>query len=163
MYNNLMNYDMITSRQCLSFIQSLITMSRLMLKIVTRPVCIVSLLSSICVMVLSLCSFIVELLNCLHLLVQILCLGEQIRFTENCEEALKRGGLRSFLAEIENQLESYTSVDFAGAGKEGEAHVLELKLKALILDTIHAIDVVHFLMNNGIKSTADWQWQKQLR
>ncbi|XP_067663541.1 cytoplasmic dynein 2 heavy chain 1-like isoform X1 [Haliotis asinina] len=94
---------------------------------------------------------------------QILCLGEQIRFTENCEEAVKRGGLRSFLAEIENQLESYTSVDLAGAGKEGEAHVLELKLKALILDTIHAIDVVNVLMNSGIKSTEEWQWQKQLR
>ena len=42
-------------------------------------------------------------------------------------------------------------------------HVLELKLKALILDTIHAIDVVHQLIGAGTRSTGDWMWQKQLR
>ena len=42
-------------------------------------------------------------------------------------------------------------------------HVLELKLKALILDTIHSIDVVQSLIRSGVKAVGHWLWQKQLR
>ena len=69
--------------------------------------------------------------------------------------------LRDFKVEMENQLESYTSVDMSSAGESG--NVLELKLKALILDTIHSIDVIDQLQDNGTKGLAEWQWQKQLR
>lgn len=41
--------------------------------------------------------------------------------------------------------------------------MLELKLKALILDTIHNIDVVTQLVTSKVKSVDDWLWQKQLR
>ena len=93
---------------------------------------------------------------------QILCLAEMVRFTENCEEALKRGSLRQCLQEVQAQLEGYTGVDLGGAAGSG-AVVLELKLKALILDTIHNMDVVQFLMDTGARSPTDWMWQKQLR
>ena len=44
-------------------------------------------------------------------------------------------------------------------------HVLELKLKALILDTIHNIDITRLLMETGpnLKDHTHWLWQKQLR
>jgi len=93
---------------------------------------------------------------------QILCLAEQIRFTEGCEQAITRGDLQNYNKELETQLESYTNVDLSEvSGVEG--HVLDLKLKALILDTIHAIDVVHQLLQAGCHSMTDWSWQKQLR
>lgn len=63
---------------------------------------------------------------------------------------------------MESQLESYTSAEIGG-GDAPESHVLELKLKALILDTIHAIDVVQQLIKHGVKSADEWMWQKQLR
>ena len=44
-----------------------------------------------------------------------------------------------------------------------ESHVLELKLKSMILDSIHAIDVVEQLEEVGCRSLDDWVWQKQLR
>lgn len=94
---------------------------------------------------------------------QILCLAEQIRFTENCEKAIASGSLSSFNKDLESQLESYTSVDMSESSGETAGHVLELKLKALILDTIHAIDVVHQLIGAGTRSTGDWMWEKQLR
>ncbi|KAK3801155.1 hypothetical protein RRG08_006872 [Elysia crispata] len=93
---------------------------------------------------------------------QILCLAEYIKFTENCEEAIKRNTLRELMSEVEGQLESYTNVDLGG-GQSTEATVLQLKLKALILDTIHNMDVVQQLMDNGTKAIQEWQWQKQLR
>ncbi len=70
---------------------------------------------------------------------QVLCLAEAILFTERAEEAIKKGSLNSYLKELQAQLESYTSVDFGGG--DDEMRVLELKLKALILDTIHYIQV----------------------
>ena len=93
---------------------------------------------------------------------QILCLAEMVRFTENCEEAIRRNSLKQLLQDVEAQLESYTNVDLGGASGP-EAVVLELKLKALILDTIHNMDVVHFLMSANAHSPSDWMWQKQLR
>lgn len=64
------------------------------------------------------------------------------------------------------KLESYTSVNLGSDGsKESQmdSHVLELKLKALILDTIHNIDVVTALIRASTTSLSDWEWQKQLR
>ena len=66
---------------------------------------------------------------------------------------------------MESQLESYTNAEIGGGGDspDSESHVLELKLKALILDTIHSIDVVQQLIKHGVKSVDEWMWQKQLR
>lgn len=65
---------------------------------------------------------------------------------------------------MESQLESYTTTDIGGSSpSDNESHVLELKLKALILDAIHAIDVVQQLIKVGVKSLDNWAWQKQLR
>ena len=41
--------------------------------------------------------------------------------------------------------------------------VLKLKLKALILDTIHSLETVQLLVDNGVKNVTHWLWQKQLR
>ena len=61
-------------------------------------------------------------------------------------------------------MESYTSTEISGdATKDVNAHVLELKLKALIMDTIHFIDIVEQLQNENARSPNDWIWQKQLR
>jgi dynein heavy chain 2 len=95
---------------------------------------------------------------------QILCLTEQILFTKRCEEAILSGTLNEYLVELEDQLGEYTATDLKkfNLSKE-DATILELKLKALILDNVHFIDVVRQLMETQTKSTAAWQWSKQLR
>ncbi|XP_070553238.1 cytoplasmic dynein 2 heavy chain 1-like isoform X2 [Ptychodera flava] len=92
---------------------------------------------------------------------QILCLAEQIQFTEDCEIAIKEGRLQEFLIETESKLATYTSTDISSS--DANTHVLELKLKALILDIIHSIDVINKLLEEGVRNHLDWQWQKQLR
>eukprot|EP00117_Sycon_ciliatum_P036543 scpid1236/ scgid27488/ Cytoplasmic dynein 2 heavy chain 1; Dynein heavy chain isotype 1B len=96
---------------------------------------------------------------------QILCLTEYIEFTDHCEAAIADGSLNELLIELETQLEGYTSVDLSsGSSEDGDASkVLDLKLKALILDTIHNIEVVRLLIQEGVKSADNWLWQKQLR
>lgn len=72
--------------------------------------------------------------------------------------------LHDFQREMQNQLENYTNVDISGAdAKDADASVLELKLKALILDTIHNIDVIDQLQDAKTAGVEEWQWQKQLR
>lgn len=44
-----------------------------------------------------------------------------------------------------------------------QGRVLELKLKALVLDTIHHISVVEGLAEAKVTSVDDWEWKKQLR
>lgn len=69
----------------------------------------------------------------------------------------------NFGREVEGQLESYTSVDLGEVGADDEAQVLDLKLKALILDTIHNMDVIHHLLKANVRNAGEWVWQKQLR
>ncbi|XP_066286377.1 cytoplasmic dynein 2 heavy chain 1-like isoform X1 [Branchiostoma lanceolatum] len=95
---------------------------------------------------------------------QILCLADQIQFTERCEEALRGRSLQEMKIELESQLEAYTSVNVHDGGtNDSDMHVLDLKLKALILDTVHNMDVVDQLIQTNTSSTADWMWQKQLK
>ena len=42
---------------------------------------------------------------------QILCLAEQVLFTERCEAAIAEGRLAELLIELESQLDSYTNAD----------------------------------------------------
>ena len=88
-------------------------------------------------------------------------------FTERCEQAITSHTLGEFLIELESQLEAYTSAECRSTTNtdDTESHVLELKLKSLILDTIHHIDVVHNLMDGTVtvSSVTEWLWQKQLR
>ncbi|XP_051782842.1 cytoplasmic dynein 2 heavy chain 1 isoform X2 [Erpetoichthys calabaricus] len=95
---------------------------------------------------------------------QILCLAEQIQFTEDVENAIKGQNLQQLDVELMGKLEHYTSVGSSNDGTGNtDAGVLQLKLKALILDIIHNIDVVKQLISIQINSKNEWIWKKQLR
>ena len=47
--------------------------------------------------------------------------------------------------------------------EDPDSKVLELKLKALILETLHYIDIVRTLIEGKVKALDHWLWQKQLR
>ncbi|NXK72907.1 DYHC2 protein, partial [Amazona guildingii] len=95
---------------------------------------------------------------------QILSLAEQIQFTEDVESAIKDHDLQQLELELMAKLEHYTSID-NGIQDSGstESGILELKLKALILDIIHNIDVVKQMNQAQVHSVEDWAWKKQLR
>ena len=57
-------------------------------------------------------------------------------------------------------MDKYTSVDYS---KSADSNLLDLKLKALIMDVIHYIDVVEQLTKENCRSTSEWPWQRQLR
>ena len=68
--------------------------------------------------------------------------------------------MANYKNDLEKQRDSYTSFDYKGN------NLLFSKLKALILDIIHNVDVVDTLMQDSIVSSQnpnDWMWYKQLR
>jgi dynein heavy chain 2, cytosolic len=73
---------------------------------------------------------------------------------------LSEGSLDSLHKQLKVALEKYTSVDYS---KATDSNLLDLKLKALIMDVIHYIDVVEQLTNENCRSANDWPWQRQLR
>ncbi|XP_056634261.1 cytoplasmic dynein 2 heavy chain 1 [Diorhabda sublineata] len=96
---------------------------------------------------------------------QILCLSDSITFTAKCEQAISSMTIPTLLTKYKNQLEHYSSLELHHSqekGTEGD-NVLELKLKALLLDTIHHITVLGELMENNVTKVSEWTWQKQLR
>ncbi|XP_077915202.1 cytoplasmic dynein 2 heavy chain 1 isoform X5 [Halichoerus grypus] len=95
---------------------------------------------------------------------QILCLAEQIKFTEDVENAIKDHSLHQIETQLVTKLEHYTAVDTSSEDPGNtESGILELKLKALILDIIHNIDVVKQLNQVQVHTTEDWAWKKQVR
>ncbi|EFC42807.1 cytoplasmic dynein [Naegleria gruberi] len=88
---------------------------------------------------------------------QILCLQESVSFTRKCELAIQNNALPQLLNSVKSQLSQFTSIN----AKDDE--VVSMKVKALILDIIHNIDVVQCLIDGNVSSIQHWLWQKQLR
>ena len=88
---------------------------------------------------------------------QVLCLSENIHFTELCERAIASGDLAGLRRRLEGQLQAYTTQDLSSE------RLLQLKVKALVLDLIHNMDVVDQLARESCSSTSQWAWQRQLR
>merc|ERR1740130_1977708 len=90
---------------------------------------------------------------------QVLCLAETVSFTRDAEAAIGRGGkqaLAQLKATLATRLKEYTSYDT-------DVELLSLKMKALVMDLIHHMDVLDQLMATGCAALGDWAWRKQLR
>lgn len=88
---------------------------------------------------------------------QILCLAQQVNFTDETESTIESRDLDNLHANLIAQLRQFTSIDFAGQPLE------QLKMKSLVMDLVHNIDVIDQLRDKNTKKVSDWQWQKQLR
>ncbi|CAI2310079.1 unnamed protein product [Caenorhabditis sp. 36 PRJEB53466] len=88
---------------------------------------------------------------------QVLCLAEEVKFTISVESVLNGSStLNSLKSQLVDKLKTYTNMKV-------EDKVADLKLKSLILDLIHHIDVVDQLTANKANSVSCWTWQRQLR
>ncbi|KAL3666923.1 hypothetical protein V7S43_007870 [Phytophthora oleae] len=88
---------------------------------------------------------------------QVLCLTEQIRFCSQAEAAIKSGGVQELKISLQDTLRELTSLDLS------TELLMSLKVKALVLDLVHHIDVCDQLIAANCRSVTDWIWQKQLR
>ncbi|GBG84158.1 hypothetical protein CBR_g38132 [Chara braunii] len=80
-----------------------------------------------------------------------------VDFAQRCEIAIKEGTLAPLQFELRQLLKEYTSFSLDGQ------HFLNLKIKALVLDLLHAIDVLDQLLRESALSIDDWTWMRQLR
>ncbi|TPX45912.1 hypothetical protein SeLEV6574_g03556 [Synchytrium endobioticum] len=95
---------------------------------------------------------------------QVVCMAEFVRFSTKCERAIVKNNLQTFHTEMQNYLEALTSYDTASVAKDvSERIVLEIRVKSLIMDVIHLIDIVDQLLAARVESVDDWVWQRQLR
>lgn len=88
-------------------------------------------------------------------------MSDQVLFCLRVEEALNSGDpaaqLRTLQVSLASELKALTAL------RRGANHVQLLKLKGVLLDTIHAADVCDVLIKGRCSSASDWLWQKQLR
>ncbi|KAJ3022561.1 Cytoplasmic dynein 2 heavy chain 1 [Thoreauomyces humboldtii] len=95
---------------------------------------------------------------------QILTLAEYLHFTAAVETAIAQGGSFVQLAhDLREHLNEYTTFDSSAVEDSTERAVVELKIKSLILDIIHLIDVVTQLQAAQTTTLDDWTWKRQLR
>jgi dynein heavy chain 2 len=94
---------------------------------------------------------------------QILDLSETLHFTANCEKAILDGSLANLLVSLKKQLATYTSFDINKVEDKQTRHIVLFRIKSLILDVIHNISVVEYLIKENTRTLEEWSWQKQLR
>ncbi|XP_061706791.1 cytoplasmic dynein 2 heavy chain 1 [Cydia pomonella] len=87
---------------------------------------------------------------------QILCLAQNIRFTEQAEKAIVSKDLHKLMANIEKESAYYAATEI-----EDESE--KQKRQALLLQCAYYINVVRTLISNNVVATSDWLWQKHLR
>ena len=88
---------------------------------------------------------------------QILCLAQAIEFTDNAETAIKEGTLEALHSELKETLKGFTSHDLSSEP------LMQTKMKSLVFDMVHYIDVVEQLQRHKTVKLNEWQWKKQLR
>ncbi|KAK7197103.1 dynein heavy chain [Novymonas esmeraldas] len=94
---------------------------------------------------------------------QVLCTAEMVTFTRRVEAALRdASGASGALLKLKGQLQTRLRELTAYAGGNSDV-LVGIKLKALIMDLIHSIEVVQLLITNGVEKETHWLWRKQLR
>lgn len=88
---------------------------------------------------------------------QILQVAQGVQFSMKVEEAIASGNLRSVVKLMQSRLNQLTSM----TPELDDVNLL--KVKALILDTIHNTEVVELLLDEQVRHVNEWWWQKQLR
>eukprot|EP00842_Homolaphlyctis_polyrhiza_P004738 jgi/Hompol1/5265/HPOL_004290-RA len=97
---------------------------------------------------------------------QLVGLAEYLHFTSNVERIILSGRLEEFSAlekQLRDELDKYTTFETTTIQDKVERDVVELRIKSLILDIIHFLDVVEQLKGSEKLSLSDWSWRKQLR
>lgn len=67
-----------------------------------------------------------------------------IQFSQNAVNAIQKGKLQNYKSDLMGQLQSYTTFN------HNNDNLLLLKVKALIIDILHNIDVMDQLLADGI-------------
>ncbi|KAG5494148.1 hypothetical protein JKF63_01983 [Porcisia hertigi] len=94
---------------------------------------------------------------------QVLCAAEMITFTRKVETAIRdASGSVAALQKLKSQLQSRLRELTTYAGGNSDV-LVGIKLKALIMDLIHNIEVVQLLITNSVDKDTHWLWKKQLR
>eukprot|EP01022_Parablepharisma_sp_SALTPOND_P023029 TRINITY_DN475_c0_g1_i1.p1 TRINITY_DN475_c0_g1~~TRINITY_DN475_c0_g1_i1.p1 ORF type:complete len:3195 (-),score=434.63 TRINITY_DN475_c0_g1_i1:26360-35944(-) len=88
---------------------------------------------------------------------QISCLSELINFTEMTYSCIAKNKLGPYKQELMKKLDSYIAYNSA------DNMLLQQKIKSLVLDIIHNIDVLDQLIKNNVNSPSAWSWFKQLK
>eukprot|EP01063_Lacrimia_lanifica_P011176 TRINITY_DN1797_c1_g1_i1.p1 TRINITY_DN1797_c1_g1~~TRINITY_DN1797_c1_g1_i1.p1 ORF type:complete len:4267 (+),score=1793.68 TRINITY_DN1797_c1_g1_i1:109-12909(+) len=89
---------------------------------------------------------------------QLLCLSELVHWTQKTRLAITQSKLPELRQDLTERLKTNTR-----SKSSADDIVTVLKMKALIMDLIHSIDVVDQLIENKVRSDNDWMWIKQLR
>lgn len=86
-------------------------------------------------------------------------LAERIRFTKHCEFAIQEdsSGLRALFESLENQRKKYRSLE------DTNDELMSLKIKNLLLETVHHLQVVRNLLDAQDREKLLWTWNRQIR
>lgn len=91
--------------------------------------------------------------------IQVLCTAKAISFTRLTEKSINSMNLSSHLNTIKDEIDRYSSSKF----QKVDNSLLQLKIRALLLDLVHHLSIVESLVAKNVTSDQDWLWLQQLK
>lgn len=90
--------------------------------------------------------------------VQILCTVRAIAFTATTVKSIQSMSLALHLQKLQSEIELMNGNDF-----RSENSLTQSKIRSIMLDMVHYVEIVQMLIRNNVTSTTDWHWLQQLQ
>lgn len=97
-----------------------------------------------------------------HYPMQILCLCKAILFTREAEKAITSMNVQVQLTQVLSEITQLTDL-IPKCDSLPSANSVKQKVRALLVDLVHYVDILRMLKQKRVTSTQDWYWLKQLR
>lgn len=102
---------------------------------------------------------------------QVLSTAKALSFTRQTERAIQSMALPALRSSLQTEVDLYNSDAFRGGlagsdntnAEEEEEEASQRKVRALLIDLVHGMDVVEQLIAQNVTRLTDWPWLQQLR
>lgn len=89
---------------------------------------------------------------------QVICLAKKIHFTKSTEKSITSMSLQNLSKTIKGEIEMFTD-----ALASTTDNLLKLKLRSLLMDTVHQASIVQLLIDGNVTNNNDWIWLQQMK
>jgi dynein heavy chain 2, cytosolic len=89
---------------------------------------------------------------------QVLCLIKSVQFTSNIEKSISTMSLQNLLLNIKSEISNYSFMLQKTANQ-----VTQMKIRALLIDLVHQVTTVEYLLKHNVTDQSDWHWLQQIK
>lgn len=89
---------------------------------------------------------------------QVLCLISSVQFTAKLEKSITVMSLLNHLGGLKSEINHFSSLL-----QQTENSLTQLKVRSLLIDMVHHVKTIEYLMKHNVTNLNDWHWLQQIK